>query len=144
MRLPAADTVMSRRRARTDDNQAAIVAALRQRKGHKYKAKPTVVDNIRFDSMREAARYQVLKLRERAGEISDLELQPTFSLTVRGVKIGTYRADFRYKERADLVRAQDQPAMFEVVEDSKGFRTPLYKWKKRHMLAEHGIEIREV
>jgi hypothetical protein len=35
----------------------------------KYGAEPTVVDGIRFDSKKEAARYQELKLLAKAGEI---------------------------------------------------------------------------
>ncbi|MES9841204.1 MAG: DUF1064 domain-containing protein [Candidatus Thiodiazotropha endolucinida] len=36
---------------------------------HKYNAKPTVVDGIRFDSKKEAGYYSQLKLRVRAGEV---------------------------------------------------------------------------
>jgi hypothetical protein len=135
-----------RRRARTDDNQAAIVAALRQRKGHKYRAKPTVVDGIRFDSMKEARRYQELKLLEKAGEIHKLRRQPQFYLTVgmsSGALIGIYRADFEYCECA----ATDMLDCFmahRVVEEVKGFKTPLYRWKKKHVEAQYGITIREV
>lgn len=46
----------------------------------KYGAKKTLEDGIVFDSKREAKRYQQLKLLERAGEISDLELQVEFEL----------------------------------------------------------------
>jgi hypothetical protein len=116
----------------------------------KYRAVPTVVDGIRFHSKREAVRYVELKLLEKVGEIWDLELQPCFPLlvpstsgqAVRAAKaiayggtfrIGEYRGDFRYKERGGT-----------VVEDSKGFRTPLYRWKKRHVEIQYGIEIREV
>ena len=38
-------------------------------KRHKYNAKPTVVDGIRFDSKREANYYSALKLRVKAGEV---------------------------------------------------------------------------
>lgn len=31
-----------------------------------------------------------------------------------------------------------------VVEDVKGFKTPLYKWKKKHVEAQYGITIREI
>ena len=36
---------------------------------HKYGAKATVVDGIRFDSKKEAQYYRDLKLRQRAGEV---------------------------------------------------------------------------
>ncbi len=110
----------------------------------KYKAKPTVVDGIRFASMKEAARYQENKLREKAGHIRDLELQPKYPLVVAGVKIGSYVGDFRFWEKNDLYRKGDGKAEFLVVEDVKGFKTPVYRLKKKLMLALHGVEIREV
>lgn len=41
---------------------------------NKYNNRKTTVDGIKFDSIREAERYQELKLLEEAGEISHLEL----------------------------------------------------------------------
>lgn len=111
----------------------------------KYRAIPTVVDGIRFDSKREAARYGELKLLEKAGEISNLCLQPRFVLTVdnrnypdngygRSIVLGAYVGDFMYVDRHKG----------KVVEDVKGFKTPLYRWKKKHVEAQHGISITEV
>jgi hypothetical protein len=110
----------------------------------KYHAKATVVDNIRFHSQKEARRYQELKLLEKAGEIWDLEIQPKFPLrapsekTLAGTfpdQVGLYLADFAYRDRTGR-----------VVEDVKSppTRTALYRWKKRHMKIQYGIEIREV
>lgn len=112
----------------------------------KYHAVPTTVGGIRFASKREAARYQELRLLEKAGEIYMLELQPVFVLRCPGFRdvtmctedIGKYVADFSY------VTHRDYPAKGEcVVEDCKGFRTPLYKWKKRHVEAQYGIVVKE-
>jgi hypothetical protein len=100
---------------------------------NKYGARKTEVDGITFDSAKEAKRYGELKLLERAGEIAELELQPKYDLTVKGQKVCTYKADFRYFEHG-----------CEVVEDVKGMRTPVYRLKKKLMKACHGIEIREV
>lgn len=100
----------------------------------KYRAVPTVVDGVRFASKAEARRYATLRVLARAGQIRDLELQPAFALHVAGTKIGTYRADFRYRRRDGAV----------VVEDVKGVLTPMYRWKKKHLRAEHGIEVNEV
>lgn len=105
----------------------------------KYNARRTLVDGIWFASAREAARYRELRLLEKAGEAWGLELQPKFPLWAHvgdgpGGKVGEYRADFLYMTRQDGM----------VVEDSKGFRTPLYRWKKRHAELQHGITIREV
>lgn len=105
----------------------------------KYRAKPTVVDGIRFASQKEARRYQELKLLEKAGKIYDLELQPAFELLVYlGLRpIGKYVGDFRYSEIVDGLESR-------IVEDVKGFKTPLYRWKKKHVEAQYGIQIREV
>lgn len=117
----------------------------------KYRAVPTVVDGVRFASKREAARYQELKLLERAGKIEDLELQPEFaihvpimtgtvkgavkSVPVRSVPVAVYRADFAYVDWYSGGR---------VVEDVKGVRTPVYRLKKKLVEAQYGVRIHEV
>jgi hypothetical protein len=108
----------------------------------KYRAVPTVIHGVRFASKAEARRYQELLLLGMAGEIRNLELQPRFPLHVGGVKVGDYVADFRYEA---LVRwVGSGPGWFDVVEDVKGVRTPVYRMKKKHVEAEYGIAIREV
>jgi len=111
---------------------------------HKYGAKPKTVDGIRFASTKEATRYQELKLLEKAGLIRNVVLQPRFVLWAWTQEpadaehmpptVGYYNADFMY-----LTEAGEQ-----VIEDVKGFKTPLYKWKKRHVEAQYGIQIREI
>lgn len=92
-------------------------------------------DGLKFDSKGECARYKVLKAREVAGVISNLTNQVSYRLTVNGVKVCDYRADFRY-DRSGV----------EVVEDykSKATITPVYRLKKKLMKAVHGIDIHEV
>ena len=102
---------------------------------HKYRAVRTVVDGRTFASKREARRYGELRLMERAGNIGQLELQPVYVLHAPGGQvIGKYVADFRYVDAGGD----------ETVEDAKGVRTPLYRWKKKHAEAEYGITIFEV
>lgn len=112
---------------------------------HKYGAKPTEVDGIRFASQKEARRYQELKLLERAREITHLVLQPRFDLWAarpidRGFRdaacVGAYIADFQYRDQ--------RAGGCTVVEDVKGIKTPLYRLKKKLAEACHGITIREV
>lgn len=99
----------------------------------KYHSCRTVVDGITFDSRKEARRYQELVLLARAGQILDLAVQVPFVLHAgSGQIVGRYVADFTYRE-----------GHASVVEDVKGFKTDLYRWKKRHMVAEYGIQIRE-
>lgn len=138
-----------------------------RRNGHKFNAKPTTVDGIRFASQAEARRYSELKLLEKAGEIINLELQPVFDLYAfdmslgarlraaarairsgkgddprRHIKIGCYRADFRYM--AKTLSASENDHFVSVVEDVKGMKTPLYQWKKKHVEAQYGITITEI
>mgnify|MGYP001593743848 FL=1 len=92
----------------------------------------TLVEGITFASRKEASRYQLLRLLEKAGRISKLELQPRYELKVNGFLVTTYVADFRYVEAGNA-----------VVEDVKGMRTPVYNIKKKLIRAILGIEIRE-
>ena len=105
----------------------------------KYKRKKTETDGIMFDSAKEAKRYSTLKLMEKAGIISNLELQKKFVLIPAQKKNGkvieracTYTADFCYMQDGQY-----------VVEDCKGMRTEVYKIKKKLMLYTYGIEIQE-
>lgn len=99
---------------------------------NKYGAKRTEVDGITFHSKREAARYQDLKLLERAGAIKELKLQVQYSFELNDVRICRYFADFVYRENGR-----------QVVEDSKGKRTKDYMIKKKMMKAFFAIEIFE-
>ena len=101
----------------------------------KYKAKKVVVDGITFDSKKEARRYKELKLLERAGVIKDLVLQPSFLLqdkfkykdkTEHKIK---YIADFKYL---------DTKTGKTVVEDVKGYKTDVYKLKRKLFLKKYG------
>ncbi len=96
----------------------------------KYRNKPTVIDGIRFASQKEARRYGELRLLERAGEITDLVLQPRYSLSVNGAKITTYIADFGYFR-------QNKP----VTEDVKGVKTPVFIIKAKLFRAIYSRDI---
>ena len=102
---------------------------------NKYGNKRVVVDGIRFDSKREAARWQELKLLERAGEIKGLERQVEYELIPKqpGERKAVYTADFVYWENGA-----------EVVEDVKGVKTRDYILRRKLMKWVHGITIREV
>lgn len=107
-----------------------------RRSGLKYGNKKTTVDGIEFDSKREAARWNVLRVLERTGRIRGLQRQVKYDLRVNDVLIATYRADFVYDEYAN-------GAWTQVVEDSKGFPNDRWPMKKKLMKACHGVTIRE-
>ncbi len=112
-----------------------VKTSLKQAKKSKYRAIKTETDGIMFDSKHEAARYQELRLLEQVGEIENLRLQVPYELIAKS-KYGRsikYVADFVY-ERNGLT----------VVEDAKGVRTPVYRFKKRMMAEKYGIKIEEV
>mgnify|MGYP006232240525 CR=1 FL=1 len=124
----------------------------------KYKAVKTTIDGIVFDSKKEAKRYTELKLLEKAGHITHLELQPEYEITINGAKICKYKADFRYftvraenNERSYNSKGEWQtPTMTgdkegQIVEDVKGFRTSIYRLKKKLVEASYpGTLIKEV
>jgi hypothetical protein len=105
---------------------------------HKYGAKATTVDGIRFASKFESERYGYLKSLERAGVIRSLQLQPRYKLAVNGILICTYVADFSYE------REGTDGSWTSIVEDAKGVETPEFKLKKKLMQAVLGIEINVV
>lgn len=102
---------------------------------HKYNAKRVHDDGEAFDSKAEHRRYCQLKQLELAHEIEGLEIHPSWSFTIDGVKIGKYIGDFAYYDRRSGER---------IVEDVKGVRTAVYRLKKKLMLAIHGIEVVEI
>lgn len=106
------------------------------RKRSKYGAVKTKLDGITFDSKREAAVYAELKLRHKAGEIGEVELQKPFPLLApSGEIVGIYRADFAFWDfKEDRFR----------VLDVKGYDTPLSRWKRKHVKAQYGTEVEVV
>ena len=122
----------------------------------KYHSKKTVIDGITFDSKREAERYSELKLLERCGAISNLELQKVYELIPaqyemyerygkngQRLKDGKKCIEKSCIYKADFVYIDNETGQ-QVVEDVKGFRTKEYKIKKKLMLYIHGIKIKEV
>lgn len=96
-----------------------------------------------YASAREAKRAQELKLLEAAGKITNLREQVEYILIPKqqGERACKYIADFVYREIPDdpnLAMRRD------TVEDSKGYRDPVYRIKRKLMLKVHGIRIREV
>ena len=106
----------------------------------KYHSRKQTIDGYVFASKREAQRYLELKMLEKAGEISNLELQKRFEL-IPSQRIGGkaverpcyYVCDFAYCEGGK-----------QVIEDAKGMKTEVYKIKKKLMLYKYGIAIKEV
>lgn len=108
----------------------------------KYYNKKTTIDGIVFDSAKEAKRYNELKMLERAHIIDNLQMQKVFELQPKYINcIGqhiraiTYIADFYY---------YDNEFKKWVVEDTKGFRTEVYKIKKKLFEYKYNMIIKEI
>lgn len=108
----------------------------------KYLNKKMTVDNIKFDSKKEAQYYIFLKSLYKAGKIKKLILQPEFELqpkyrkngrTIRAIK---YIADFHvvYEDGSE-----------EIIDVKGGFMTKEYKIKKKMFEYKYPhMEIKEV
>lgn len=105
-------------------------------RSRKYGSKKASLDGVVFDSKKEAEYYEYLKIRQAAGEISDLTLQPKFVLQ-KGFELNgkkyrpiTYTADFSYYEGG-----------VHYVVDTKGYRTDVYRLKKKLFLKKYGSQL---
>ena len=91
-----------------------------------------------YASKKEAARAAELHILLKAGIIFDLKEQVRYELIPADKEAGfprpiCYVADFTFTDVKDGF----------VVEDVKGFKTPVYNLKKRLMWQVHKIKIRE-
>lgn len=95
----------------------------------KYKNKKVQMDGYTFASKKEAERYKVLSLMQKSGEIKNLIIQPSFLLqngfdfNGKKERAITYIADFEYIHKGK-----------KIIEDCKGFRTEVYKIKRKLLL----------
>ena len=101
----------------------------------KYRSKKVELDGHVFHSQAEAKHYwHVLKPQAEAGEITNLELQPTFECKIDGRLICKYIADFVYFKDGKR-----------VVEDVKGVKTDVYRLKKKLVEALYpGVTVSEI
>jgi len=118
--------------------------------GNKYHNKPTTREVgeriITFHSKKEAEHYDTLMLMLKAGEISDLRLQPQYTLqeaytTPEGERIRAirYTADFSYR-----IQRMWEHIIVVDVKGGKATKTADYKLKKKLMQERFGISVREI
>lgn len=110
------------------------------RKKNKYHNIKVEYKGIKFDSVKEMKYYQLLEYRQKIGEIKNLKLQvpyeliPTYKINNKTIRKTQYKADFTY------ISVKDNKLH---VVDTKGFRTEVYKLKKKMFEYKYGIEIEE-
>ncbi len=96
----------------------------------KYKSKKIKIDKIKFDSQKEGNRYSELKILQRTGEVSHFFRQVIFDLG-EGI---IYKLDF-------MVFWVDGHISHE---DVKGFKTDVYRIKKKLVEGRYPIKIQEL
>ena len=120
-----------------DELKALRAAPASPKKRNKYGAKKTGG----HPPEKEHERANQLKLMQRSGLISNLREQVKYVLipTQRDSHGNLLERECSYY--ADFVYDKDGVT---VVEDTKGFRTPEYRLKRKLMLHVHGISIKEI
>lgn len=98
-------------------------------KKQKYGNKRTEIDEIKFDSQKEAKRWGELKLLHKSKLISKPIRQYAFIIS-EGIE---YVADFVY--------FCYETNMF-IIEDTKGMKTDIFKLKEKMMKSKNNIEIK--
>lgn len=109
-----------------------------------HKIHRTDRDGITHDSKSEMARWERLKLNEKAGQIRNLRRQVDFPLVRGGIRVLTrkgtvykYRADFVYDEYDEKTRE-----WVPVVEDHKGYFDRMAQLKIATFEALYGLKVR--
>lgn len=97
---------------------------------HKYKAKPTTVNGIRFDSKAEARYYGELLIRQKAGEVLFFLRQVPIHLPGNT----KYVVDFQEFHSDGTVHFVDV----------KGVQTDMFKLKKKQVEEIYPIEVEVV
>jgi hypothetical protein len=115
-----------------------VPAALAEAKASKYRNVKKECDGILFDSALEARAYRILKLWERAGQISALGRQQRFTLQdgYRGSNNIPARRPIYYV--ADFTFYDEREKRDRVV-DVKGFRTEVFKLKAKLFAARYPL-----
>lgn len=113
-----------------------LAAVTRGRKETKFINVKTVEDGILFDSKAEVIQWRKLKQLERYKVITNLQYHQKFYFELNAVKIGYYESDFTF--------IQDGKLIVQDVKSDMSRKLPVYRLKRKMMLAFHGIEIVEV
>jgi len=113
----------------------------KKRKG-KFNNTKVVVDDLTFDSIKEANYYGKLKILKLAGEITDFACQVKFPITINKIHIANYFLDFEIihldgsKEYVDIKGFDKKTKKF--------ITTDVFALKKKLVEAIYGITIKKI
>lgn len=108
---------------------------------NKYHNQKIMFDGHTFDSIKEKNYYIKLKALEKAGLIRTLELQKEYVLQDSFKLNGTTRRKITYKADFSYISVKDNKIH---VVDVKGFKTEVYKIKKKLFEFKYKIELEEI
>ena len=111
---------------------------------NKFNAKKIIIGGILFDSKKEGLYYLKLSMLKKAtnkgDRVGEIELQPKFHYEMEYKANGnTYKKKAFYKADFKVKYADGR----EEIIDVKGFKTAIYKQKKKIVEALYNIEIIE-
>jgi len=114
---------------------------MRWLKENKYHNKKVTVDGLTFDSIKEANRWQELRLMERAGKITGLSRQLRIEIVPKTKlhRARHYVADFVYFDKE-----QGKTIYEDVKGYKKGLAYQMFSLKRDILYWRHGIEVTEV
>lgn len=92
---------------------------------------------IVFDSKREMLRWIELQRLEQAGEIHELQRQPSYPITINGYHFCKFTPDFRYIDRHGRVAIED-------VKSTGTRKDAAYRLRKRAFELTYGLVVMEV
>jgi len=110
---------------------------------NKYGAKKIVINDHTFASKAEVRRYWELLLLEKAGEITGLELHPSYKIskggaidpvTGRKMPAAKYTADFRYYDK-------EEGLVVEEVKSKPTARETSYRLRRKLFLEQYGEDL---
>lgn len=103
----------------------------------KYNNVKTEVNDILFDSKKEAKYYGILRLKQKAKLIDSFEMQVKYDIIVNDHKIGFYKADFVTYKDGKVLEVID-------VKSEMTKKLPVYRLKKKLIKAIYGFDIVEI
>lgn len=112
---------------------------VKKKKYNKYRNTKKTIDDIVFDSEKEAKYYTQLMLLKKAKEITDFERQVKMPIEVNGVHIAFYILDFKIFYPDGSVRYIDIKAQDN--KSKKWITTDVFKLKKKLIEAIYKIKI---
>ena len=106
----------------------------------KYRNRKVIASEGKFDSQKEYARWQELKLQEKTGYIKGLQRQVVYDLADSVILYGRHKPKLRFI--ADFVYIKNGMLVVEDVKSAITKIDPIFRIKLHLMKATHNIEVK--